>query len=85
MVAASPLRLDPRCTNWPQIHAASERTARNSPTHNTPRPPKCGTVSVSNHTPVASIGKPIATLKCSIHAPGLGRNFNNPGKKLSTT
>src|SRR5207237_7989175 len=34
---------------------------------------------------VASIGKPIAFLNCSIHKPGFGKNFNQSGRQLSTT
>ena len=34
---------------------------------------------------VASIGKPIAFLKRSIHAPGFGRNFSHLGWKLRMT
>src|SRR5216684_4454692 len=34
---------------------------------------------------VASIGNPIAILNFSIHAPGLGRNFNQAGCQLKIT
>ena len=36
-------------------------------------------------TAVASIGKPMATLKCSIHAPGFGINFMSGGKEVKST
>src|ERR1700753_3163580 len=38
---------------------------------------------LKSHTTVASIGKPIAILNFSIHAPGLGKNFNHVGFQLN--
>ena len=40
---------------------------------------------LNSHTTVASIGKPMAILNFSIHAPGFGRNFNHAGFQLNTT
>src|SRR5438309_8634446 len=58
---------------------------RNNPSQSTPLFPKRGAVNQNSHTAVASIGKPIATLNFSIHAPGFGRNFNHAGCQQSTT
>ncbi len=40
---------------------------------------------LNSHTTVASIGKPIAILNFSIHAPGFGRNFSHAGFQLNKT
>src|SRR5476651_1937705 len=40
---------------------------------------------LNSHTTVASIGKPMAILNFSIHAPGLGRNFSHAGFQLNKT
>ncbi len=40
---------------------------------------------LNSHTTVASIGKPMAILNFSIHAPGFGRNFSHAGFQLNTT
>ena len=40
---------------------------------------------LNNHTTVASMGKPMAILNFSIHAPGLGKNFSHAGFQLNTT
>src|ERR1019366_10412517 len=38
---------------------------------------------LKSHTTVASIGKPIAILNFSIHAPDFGRNFSHAGFQLN--
>ena len=76
-----------RCTNSPQTQAAVAKTTRKSPNHSTPVPdsPKRPAVNQNNHMAVASIGKPMPTLKRTIQTPGLGKNRNHAGSQHSAT
>src|SRR5581483_6384265 len=69
----------------PQIQTASAKITRNKPNQRTPVLPSRDAVTQNNQTAVASMGKPMATLKRCIQRPGLGRNFSHAGCQQSST